>query len=649
MSNNGHETDHLLQGNNGGKPGHMHHGRSKSLSGGDIFGSFRFKDGPNMSRSYSMGRNVGSAGIHQTIGAKDLGIQELYLDIPFTAVHGMQKHQRTLSKAFALSAAEFDINEHPNLSREEKKSRLSTASMILLQEIQFESNVVTIPLICATLISSISTFLVGYNTGVMNAPSHIVFPDHSTFLWSLAVAAFAVGGPFGSIVGGTLADQRGRRGALLLSIWIFLLGGSLQTFAHDMFTIIIARFMIGFASGYSTVLVPIYLGEMAPPTLRGMLGTLTQFALVIGILVANLIAFPTVRRGNWRLLFSITPMIALVQLMMASFLLESPRWLLNRDPDSPKARYIIKQLRGLRYDHEVEQEVGNFLMGSDKQRVDNETSSQYDIVKEMWDKPKIRKLLISSLILQVSQQLCGINAVFYYSTSFFEGILPNPLVGTTIVCTVNVVATYLALLLMDRCGRRTLILWSSAGMFLSCIIIVLSLLGYFSHIIALVAVNAFVTFFEFGLGPIPWLIVAEMFEGKYVAVAMSMSSQLNWACNFVIGLVFPFFVQYLGPYSFAPFACVLAGCFLFAATILPETQGTTPEQLAAELTRTLSQNVLYEPNPTTELSSAVANPIDDEWRKAMEQLQQEEEIEQRKGTYDYGFEPINDGEEYTIP
>jgi hypothetical protein len=102
----------------------------------------------------------------------------------------------------------------------------------------------------------------------------------------------------------------------------------------------------------------------------------------------------------------------------------------------------------------------------------------------------------------------------------------------------------------------------------------------------------------------------------------------------LIGLIFPFFVQYLGPYSFVPFACVLAGCFLFAATVLPETQGTTPEQLAAELTRTLSQNVLYEPNvnsnsnPSQPTSSA--NQIDLEWRKAMEQLQQEEDDEKKK-------------------
>ena len=128
-----------------------------------------------------------------------------------------------------------------------------------------------------------------------------------------------------------------------------------------------------------------------------------------------------------------------------------------------------------------------------------------------------------------------------------------------------------------------------------------------------------------------------MFEGKYVAVAMSISSQVNWACNFIVGLVFPFFVQYLGPYSFVPFALVLAGCFIYTATILPETQGTTPEQLAAEMTRTFSENVIYQP-----MDNATSNDLESEWRKAMQQLQNEEEAEQARGIYDYGAQLIND-------
>jgi hypothetical protein len=124
--------------------------------------------------------------------------------------------------------------------------------------------------------------------------------------------------------------------------------------------------------------------------------------------------------------------------------------------------------------------------------------------------------------------------------------------------------------------------------------------------------------------------------GKYVATAMSVSCQLNWACNFIVGLAFPSMNAYLGPYSFAPFAVVLLATFFFAAYVLPETQGSTPEQLAAEMTRTLSQAVTYQNNSDT------GDQMDLEWRKAMEQLKQEEEMEKKSGNYDYGAHPVED-------
>jgi SP family facilitated glucose transporter-like MFS transporter 3 len=561
-----------------------------------------------------------------TLTPAELGRQELYTQVPFQAVFGLQKKEREISHAFAHYAADLDVaSSAVGLSEVDRSMRASQASMIILDELEFDAQVVTTPLVFAIIVASASQFLVGYNTGVMNAPEKVVFPGHSTTLWALAVAAFAVGGPFGSVLGGKMADQRGRRGAILIDIWIFLFGGFLQTVAQDMYTIIFSRLIIGFASGYSTVLIPIYLGELAPPTLRGTLGTLTQFAMVIGILVADLLAFPFATVGGWRVLFAVTLIIAILQLLMSPLLLESPRWLLNRDPKSLRARYIIKRLRGLRTEEEVEQEVGNFIIGESAQHADK--ASEGSVIKELWSHKKRRLLLISSLILQMGQQFSGINAVFYYSTSFFEGVIDNPLVGTTIVGAVNVAATYVALLLMDRCGRKSLILWSSGGMFLSCIVVVLALLGVFSNMMALVAVNVYVCFFEIGLGPVPWLIVAEMFEGKYVAVAMGLCSQLNWACNFVIGMVFPYMNLYLGPYSFVPFAAILAFIFVYALFVLPETQGKTPEELVAEMARRNSQSVVYQVNEED------AGAIDLEWRKAMEQLMQEEQTQMNAGTY----------------
>ena len=392
-----------------------------------------------------------------------------------------------------------------------------------------------------------------------------------------------------------------------------------------MLTIILSRFVIGFASGYTTVLVPIYLGEVAPPSLRGTLGTLTQFAMVIGILFADIVAFPFATPSGWRVMFAFTAFIAIAQLFLSPFLLESPRWLLNRDPKSLRARYVIKRLRGLRNEAEVEREVGHFIIGESAQH--QEEGDEGSTLKEIWGHKKRRNLLLSCLVLQMAQQLSGINAVFFYSTAILEGVIDNPLVGTTIIAFVNVLATYVALLVMDSTGRKTLILWSSGGMFLSCIVMVLALNKVLGNMFALLAVNVYVCFFEIGLGPIPWLIVAEMFDGKYVTVAMSLCSQLNWGCNFIVGMVFPYLNAYLGAYSFVPFAVVLAATFLFTLFILPETQGKTPEDLVAEMVRRNSQSMVYEINEED------AGAINQEWKKAMEQLMEEEENQMKAGNY----------------
>jgi len=398
-----------------------------------------------------------------------------------------------------------------------------------------------------------------------------------------------------------------------------------QALAPNLNVVILARAIIGVASGASTVLVPIYLGELAPPNLRGVMGTMTQFGVVIGILFADLVGFVLANATGWRYMFFVTSALAFFQLLLTPFLLESPRWLLSRKPNSSKARFIIKKLRGFRYDEEVETEVEHYLGASKTQSFQNDDSSGGNTAKNpmvlLFQDKKVRLLVISTLVLQVANQFSGINAVFYYSGLFFDGVIENPLVGTTLMGAINVLATYVALLLMDKCGRRTLIMWSSAGMFVSCIVIVISLNGYFSNMVALGAVASYVCFFEIGLGPIPWLIVAEMFEGKYVTAAMSISCQLNWACNFIVGLAFPSINKSLGAYSFGPFAIILLLTFLFAWIYLPETQGTTPAELQAELVKKNAGRSYH--NMDIEAMASHVPPTNDEWAEALAALEDE--------------------------
>jgi MFS family permease len=450
------------------------------LGGSSSMGNFRINMGDELTKSLPRSYSASMDGELATMTPSEMGRQEMYSQVPFSAIQGMQKKEREVANIFASYAADIDVASTRGLSEMDKSIRHASSSMLILDEME-DAKVVTAPLIFTVIVVSASMFSVGYNTSVMNAPEKMVFPGHSITTWALAVAAFAIGGPFGSATGGKLADKRGRRGAMLIGIWIFLVGGLIQTgkyltiirvsnlshlspntknkpnilnttaspsplcfilvffffqiVAQDMLTVILARFIIGFASGYTTVLVPIYLGEVAPPSLRGTLGTLTQFAMVIGILFADVVAFPFATPSGWRVMFSGTVIIAGAQLFMSPFLLESPRWLLNRDPSSLRARYIIKRLRGLRNEQEVEREVGHFIIGESAQH--QEEGNESNALKELWSHPKRRKLLVSCLILQMAQQLSGINAVFFYSTAILEGVIDNPLVGTTVIAAVK--------------------------------------------------------------------------------------------------------------------------------------------------------------------------------------------------------------------
>jgi len=205
--------------------------------------------------------------------------------------------------------------------------------------------------------------------------------------------------------------------------------------------------------------------------------------------------------------------------------------------------------------------------------------------------PSLRKPLIIGLVLQFAQQLSGINAVFYYSTSFFERAhFQDPWLGSVLAAFVNVVATGVAVRLMDQAGRRLLLLVSSLGMCVSAIMLTWALqltsahptsvvLGYGS----VVSVLLYVTLFELGLGPIPWLITAEIFPSSAASTCMTITCSANWIFNFCVGLLFPTMQAHLGSYVFVPFGVVCLLCFFFTAVYVPETRGKTLEKIQSDL------------------------------------------------------------------
>jgi len=539
----------------------------------------------------SVSFSVNKSGETMDLSPVEMARQELYESIPYTAVFGMQKKERNLSLAYANFAAELDVLEADaltvestgkHLSPEEKAKRKSRASELMMEKLEADSVAVTGPLVFAVIGACLAMFNYGYNVANMNAVAPLVFPGHSTTSWALAVSAFCIGGPFGAILGGPLADKSGRRHALLVATWAYLIGGVIMACAFNINVVILGRLVIGFACGASSVVVPVYLGELAPPTLRGVFGTLTQLSLVIGILVADVFNYTLVAIIGWRGVFLMSSVFALCVLLISRWLLESPRWILGHNPDSGKARFIIKAIRGYQSVSQIEEEVDHFVASSKSHKVASDVEDHTlsnNAIAEMFRDPTTRFLLFCATFLNMAFQFCGISAVFYYSGMFFKGVINDPGLADILVATINVVATYGALLLMDSYGRRQLLMLSSGGMCLCSVGLICALLGYVSNQMALVAILGFVTFFEFGMGSIPFLIIPELFDSKYVTSAMSIASLVNWICNFGVGMGFPYINEALGPYSFAPFAAFSLLTFFFALLLLPETAGTSPEEL----------------------------------------------------------------------
>jgi len=238
-------------------------------------------------------------------------------------------------------------------------------------------------------------------------------------------------------------------------------------------------------------------------------------------------------------------------------------------------------LSAYRNESQIVNEIDSVLLAAQIHQVTVEAkaSTSRGSVADLIAAREYRGLLVAAVGLQLAQQLCGINAVFYYSTSFLRGVVDDPQMGTCLINVVNVIATYFALTIMDRWRRKQLLLISSVGMAISCVLLVVATLGYTTKAMALVAVMLFVTFFEVGLGPIPWLIVAESFDTEYVASAMSLTCIVNWSCNFLVGLTFPYMQVALGPYVFAPFAVVLVVVTFFCEFVVIESFGRTVEEV----------------------------------------------------------------------
>ncbi|XP_034254156.1 glucose transporter type 1 isoform X6 [Thrips palmi] len=448
----------------------------------------------------------------------------------------------------------------------------------------------------------------GYNTGVINAPQQNIenfmkdvyksrYAEDLTeetvkLLYSVAVAIFAIGGMFGGFSGGLIANRFGRKGGLLLNNVMGVGGACLMGFAklaHSYELLFLGRFLIGVNCGLNTSLVPMYITEIAPLNLRGGLGTLNQLAVTVGLLLSQVLGIEQIlgTDDGWPLLLGLAVFPAILQLVLLPMCPESPRYLLMTKHWEEEAR---KALQRLRASSQVEEDI-------EEMRAEERAHSAEAFISmtELICSPTLRHPLIIGITMQLSQQLSGINAVFYYSTELFmsSGLTAETAKFATIgIGVIMLFMTVVSIPMMDRTGRRTLHLYGLGGMFIFSIFITISFLikeffGYVQEMIdwmsylSVVSTLGFVVFFAVGPGSIPWMITAELFSQGPRPAAMSIAVLVNWLTNFLVGIGFPTMKTHLENYTFLPFSVFLGVFWIFTYRQVPETKNKTFEEISA--------------------------------------------------------------------
>ncbi|KAG8470653.1 hypothetical protein KFE25_009074 [Diacronema lutheri] len=439
----------------------------------------------------------------------------------------------------------------------------------------------------------LGAFQFGYALGVLNAPQDVICASLgiSPVRWATVVSAFGPAGLVGAQLAGGLTRALGPKAVLLRAARLFLVGSTLQAFAAAapapaaFWVLLLGRAMSGVGAGLATVGVPVFLGECAPLSQRGAFGSLHQFGVVFGILAAQLLGLALSTARGWRYLFVAPAALALAQLVAAPLLLDSPARLAaaGRPADAKALLRRIRPAAAPRAEIDAELAALNAEAASAAR-----SGSSASVLAAARVSPAVRRALLLGLLLMVSQQLSGVNAIFFYSTSIFHTAgLRSPAVGTLVTGVVNVLSTGAAVALVERAGRRPLLLCAICGMCV-CALALTALLGAGAGAPAsasLVVVCASIAFFEIGLGGIPWMIGNELFPPSCRPSGMALCAAVNWLATTLVALGFPLLQARLGPNCFLPFAACLALSFVLVRAGLPETKGRTVEQTQAALLR----------------------------------------------------------------
>ncbi|KAJ6766364.1 MAJOR FACILITATOR SUGAR TRANSPORTER MAJOR FACILITATOR SUPERFAMILY-RELATED [Salix purpurea] len=432
-------------------------------------------------------------------------------------------------------------------------------------------------------VACLGATLFGYHLGVVNGALEYLAKDlgivENTALQGWIVSTLLAGATVGSFTGGALADKFGRTRTFQLDAIPLTIGALLCATAHSVQTMIIGRLLAGIGIGISSAIVPLYISEISPTEIRGALGSVNQLFICIGILLALVAGLPLA--GNsiwWRTMFGISAVPAVLLALGMALSPESPRWLFQQGKFS-EAEKSIKTLYGKERVADVMTDLTVASQGSAEPE-----AGWFDLFSSRY-----WKVVSVGVALFFFQQMAGINAVVYYSTAVFRSAgIASDVAASALVGASNVFGTTIASSLMDRQGRKSLLITSFFGMAASMLLLSLSftwkVLAPYSGTLAVLGTVCYVLSFSLGAGPVPALLLPEIFASRIRAKAVALSLGMHWAANFVIGLYFLSFVNKFGISSvYLGFSVICLSAVLYIAANVVETKGRSLEEIERAL------------------------------------------------------------------
>jgi sugar porter (SP) family MFS transporter len=430
-----------------------------------------------------------------------------------------------------------------------------------------------------SITSALAGFLFGFDTVVISGAEQTIQK-----LWSLSAETHGVvmgaalyGTVLGSLLGGWPADRFGRK-ATLLAIGVFYLIGAIWSgLATDVYSFILARGIGGLGIGISTVAAPLYISEIAPPKYRGRLAGMFQFNIVFGILVAYLSNSLLAGIGEtaWRWMLGVAAFPSAVYAALCFGLPESPRWLLVRKGNREEGLRVLRLIEPEAPQSQIEAEADGIVAASPEQAA----------ASRFWTW-RLRIPILLAILIAFFNQMSGINAILYFAPRIFEmtglgakaALLQSVGIGVT-----NFIFTFVGLWLIDRLGRRTLLVIGSFGYILSLSLVAWAF--FTGHVsIVPVCIFAFIAAHAVGQGAVIWVFIAEIFPNRHRAEGQALGSFTHWVFCALLATFFPKMVSAFPPgcvFSFFAFMMVLQ--LIWVATMVPETKGVPLEQMQKRL------------------------------------------------------------------